>query len=312
MEGRVVISLVAPVYGVEKYIGRFAESVLGQSYPFIQFIFVNDGTKDSSMQILNSLIDDRYSHLKDRIVIVEKENEGLPAARKTGMEYVTGDYVWHIDSDDWLEEDAAGRIAECAMKTEADLIYFNFYKEYDGKTRLQVENDYSGKPKDVYQRDMFNHKAYGCTWNKCVKRSLYLDNDIYFPQYSYAEDICLMAQLVGYADKIAFLDAPLYHYRKNNPDSVTRQYRRERCREAAMNLMSLYCHYGVESNPAAPIFDDVFYKVGFYSAIYDFNFFDRYAFLADKILEAKMLRRSYIGIHLQLILKIYAFFRSRR
>ena len=242
----------------------------------------------------------------------EKENEGLPAARKTGMEYVTGDYVWHIDSDDWLEEDAAGRIAECAMKTEADLIYFNFYKEYDGKTRLQVENDYSGKPKDVYQRDMYNHKAYGCTWNKCVKRSLYLDNDIYFPQYSYAEDICLMAQLVGYADKIAFLDAPLYHYRKNNPDSVTRQYRRERCREAAMNLMSLYCHYGVESNPAAPIIDDVFYKVGFYSAIYDFNFFDRYAFLADKILEAKMLRRSYIWIHLQLILKIYAFFRSRR
>ena len=111
MKPDISISLVIPIYGVERFIGRFAESVLGQSYPFIQYVFVNDGTKDSSIQILESLIDSKFSHLRDRIVIVHKENEGLPAARKTGIEYATGDYIWHIDSDDWIEEEAVSKIA---------------------------------------------------------------------------------------------------------------------------------------------------------------------------------------------------------
>ena len=68
------ISLVAPVYGVEKYIAKFAESVLDQTYQDIQFVFVNDGTKDRSMEILRQLIEERYAHLKQRILIVDKEN----------------------------------------------------------------------------------------------------------------------------------------------------------------------------------------------------------------------------------------------
>ena len=77
MDAPLTISLVAPVYGVEKYISRFAESVLGQSYPHIQFIFVNDGTKDRSIELLNELIDSRFQHLRERITIVGKENGGL-------------------------------------------------------------------------------------------------------------------------------------------------------------------------------------------------------------------------------------------
>ena len=86
MNRPVTISLVVPVYGVERYIAEFAESVFSQSYPHLQFVFVNDGTKDDSIKVLESLIDSRYSSLKDRIVIVEKENGGLPAARMTGLE----------------------------------------------------------------------------------------------------------------------------------------------------------------------------------------------------------------------------------
>ena len=98
-------SIVVPVYGVEKYIGRCAETLFSQTYDNIQFVFVNDGTKDKSMEVLAEVLEG-YQHLKDRVVIVNKENGGLPAARKTGMEYVTGDYVLHVDSDDWLELDA--------------------------------------------------------------------------------------------------------------------------------------------------------------------------------------------------------------
>ena len=90
-------SIIAPVYGVERYIVNCADSLLGQTYDNIQFIFVNDGTKDASIALLEKLIDEKYSFLKDRIVIVNKHNEGLPSARRTGMEYVTGDYVLHVN-----------------------------------------------------------------------------------------------------------------------------------------------------------------------------------------------------------------------
>ena len=85
------ISLIVPIYGVEKYIERFAESALGQTYQDLQFVFVNDGTKDRSMDILRNMIDRDYSHLKDRIVLIDKQNEGLPAAwsmRKGNMYFL--------------------------------------------------------------------------------------------------------------------------------------------------------------------------------------------------------------------------------
>lgn len=301
--------MVIPIYGVERFIRRFAESVLSQSYPLIQYVFVNDGTKDSSMQILESLIDSKFSHLRDRIVIVNKENGGLPAARKTGMEYVTGDYIWHIDSDDWVEPEAVSKIAGCASLTDADIIYFNFYKEYADRTKVKVDKDYSAVERSVYQRDMYNHKAHGCVWNKCVKRRLYTENEVHFPKYSYAEDTFLMSQLVGYAGSIVHLEETLYHYRKDNPHAITRQGSKKRRREAVLNFLSLYEIYSnAPCNPVASIFDDVFYRAGAYSVIYRLGLFREFPYLAENILKARLKSRSDIWIPAQIALKIYAFF----
>lgn len=310
MDTNITISLVMPIYGVEKYIGRFAESVLGQTYPHIQFVFVNDGTRDRSIDILEGIIDEKYGHLRDRIVIVHKENGGLPSARKTGMEYVRGDYVWHIDSDDWIGQDAVAKIAMCAEATGADVIYFDFYKEYEGRTRLKVESDYADK--DRYIRDMYNHQAFGCVWNKCVCRRLYQENEVHFPKYSYAEDTFLMSQLVGYASGMTHLKEPLYHYRKDNPHAITKQKRTKRRREAVMNFLSLYEIYSdkpLQDNPVLPITDDIFYRAGWYSLIYGFGFFREYPYLADKILKAEIRGRSDIGIPIQIVLKVYVFLR---
>ena len=308
MKPDISISLVIPIYGVERFIGRFAESVLGQSYPFIQYVFVNDGTKDSSIQILESLIDSKFSHLRDRIVIVHKENEGLPAARKTGIEYATGDYIWHIDSDDWIEEEAVSKIAECASATDADIIYFNFYKEYPGRSKVKADKDYTADEKSEYQRDMYNHKAHGCVWNKCIKKKLYTDNEVHFPVYPYAEDIFLMSQLVGYAGSIFHLDEPLYHYRKDNPHAITRQNSKKRRREAAINFLSLYEIYrDSEYNPVSSILDDGFYRAGAYSILYGLGLFKKYPYLSSKIRSAGLRLNGDIWIPVQILLKIYAF-----
>ncbi len=312
MEKPIVISLVIPVYGVERFIGRFAESVLGQSYPHIQFVFVNDGTKDRSIEILENMIEDGFSHLRDRITIVNKKNEGLPAARRTGMEYVTGDYVWHIDSDDWIEEDAVRKIAECASRTKADVIYFDIYKEYENKTKIKSDKDYTVLQKAEYQRDMYNHKAHGCVWNKCVRSSIYSENEIHFPKYSYAEDIFLVSQLVGYAGSIVHLDEALYHYRKDNPHALTRQNSRKRRNEAALNFLSLYELYREsEYNPVASILDDGFYRAGAYSLLYGLGLFEKYPYLAERIRKAGLRRNGEIWIPVQILLKIYAFLRCK-
>ena len=139
MAYRYKISLIVPIYGVEKYIGKFAESALEQTYQDIQFIFVNDGTKDRSMEILNGLIDGKYSHLRERILIIDKENGGLPSARKAGLEAAEGEYILFADSDDWLEREAVEKVMSKAQETDADIVYFDIVKEYGHKKSIKRE-----------------------------------------------------------------------------------------------------------------------------------------------------------------------------
>ena len=308
---QLTISLVAPIYGVEKYIQKFADSALGQTYPFIQFVFVNDGTKDASIQVLNSVIDKDYAHLRDRITIVNKENAGLPAARKTGMEYVTGDYVWHVDPDDWLEKDAVQKIADCIKsKNYPDLIYFDLYKEYPDKTKVKKQKDFSIEEKDEYIRSMYNHHSYGCVWNKCVKRSLYLKNKVYFSKYTYAEDIYLSSQLVGYAGSITHLSEHLYHYRKGNPNAITKGNRKRRRGEYALNFIDMYLKFKdlpKENNPVAAIFDDMLMQAGWYSLRYNLGLFNSYPWLVEQVRMIRLKSGTDVWIPAQIITKLYTY-----
>ena len=173
MENTVLISLIIPVYGVEPYIGEFARSVFGQSYPHIQYIYVNDGTKDRSMEIVKEILYKEFPNREKQVVFVDKENGGLPAARRTGLDYVKGDYVYNVDPDDWLSPDAVAKIAAAIAATESDIVYFNYVKEYANRSKPKREGVYGIADKERYIRDMYNHKAYGTLCNKCIRYSLY-------------------------------------------------------------------------------------------------------------------------------------------
>lgn len=311
MEKSVVISLVVPVYGVERYIAEFARSVFSQSYQNVQYVFVNDGTKDNSIQVLNDLIDNEFSHLREKILIVDKPNGGLPAARKTGLEHVTGDYVYHVDPDDWLSPGSFESIAAKAQETDADIIFFNYVKEYENRSSVKKERPYSIEEKALYARNMYNHKAYGTLCNKCVKRSLYKENEIFHPRYSYAEDCFLSVQLVGRARSLAYLDMEIYHYRKNNPHSITHNGRRKRKEEYALNFLNLYeCYREVpeNENPVSVILDDVFIQAGWYSIAYGLNLFKRFDYLASNVRKARLSTGTDVCLPLQLLVKLYACF----
>lgn len=306
-----VISLVVPVYGVEKYIAEFARSVFSQSYPYVQYVFVNDGTKDNSISVLKSLIESEFPGLEEKVVIVDKENGGLPAARKTGLEYATGDYIYHVDPDDWLSEGSLEAIAARAQETDADIIYFNYVKEYENRSSVKREKVYTFEQRELYIRNMYNHKAFGTLCNKCVKRSVYTENCLHHPRYGHAEDCFLSVQLVGYARSFAYLDMTVYHYRKTNPGAMTRHGLKRRKGEYAANFLDLYEKYKDTAHPLCVIFDDVFLQAGWYSMVYGLGLFKSRPYLTEKIRAAKIRGNSNVWIPVQLFVKMCSCFRKK-
>ena len=312
MKQPITISLIAPVYRVEKYIGKFADSVFSQSYPHVQFIFVNDGTDDSSMEILNSMIENEYSHLKERVIIVNQPHSGLPFARESGVRYATGDYIWHVDSDDWVEKDAVERIVSKIEETGSDLIYFNFIQEYTDRSKVKRERNYEVNAASAYVRNIFNHKSYACVWNKCVRRSVYDSHKIYYARYSYSEDAYLMTQVVSYSKSIAYLDAELYHYRKDNQSSLSHQKRRIRRLEYSLNFLDLYEKFRYEApgnNPVSLIADMIMLRSGWHSMVYNLGLFARVPYLAEMITDAELSLDAKTGIIPQIVTKAYSYCR---
>lgn len=305
------ISLVAPVYGVEKYIAKFAESVLDQTYQDIQFVFVNDGTKDRSMEILRQLIEERYAHLKQRILIVDKENGGLPSARKAGLDVAEGEYILFADSDDWLETDAVEKVMAKADETDADIVYFDLVKEYGHRTSYKRERDYTGKTKEDFIVNMFNYKSFGYTVTKCFKRKLYTDNVIYMPKLGMHEDIYLMSQIIFYAGSLVHIPEALYHYRKDNPDSFCAQNRHKRHIASTTNLLDLYEHYrdNLKGSPIEKVAGSILMRAGQHSIMHGYDFYEKYPYLAGDLCKTRISCRYRTAVPMQIIVKIYSLFR---
>ena len=269
-----LVSLIVPIYGVEAYIEQCARSVLGQTYPNMEFIFVNDGTKDGSMDVLARVLKD----FPDRNVkIVNKENAGLPQARKSGLEVATGEYVMHVDADDWIEADAAARLVEKALETGADLVYCDFWKEYANRSKLDHERLYTVETKASWMKRLYNDGAYGYVWCKFAKRSLY--EGIFAPRFNMHEDIIFSTQLIFRATLIAQLSVPLIHYRRTNDSSATRVARAKRRTQSARNILDLVANGGPE---VAVVRREMIKKAAWNAFRYDRSLFVDYPFLKEE------------------------------
>ena len=298
-------TIIVPIYGVERYIRQCADTVLGQTYDNIQFVFVNDGTKDRSMEVLEELIAEKYEHLRDSILIINKENAGLPAARKSGVEVAQGDYILHVDSDDWIELDTVERIAAKASETGSDLICFKVFKEEAKRTRVRGNREYPIEEKDRFVRDIMTHKAYGYTVNKCAKRSVYTDNPVYFAKYGMFEDVFLMTQLVYYANSYAYVDAPLYHYRRTNFESFTRQKRSVKRLYASRNMLDLYRAFknNIPQSPIRECVGRIFYHAAWCSFVYELDLFTEYPEMSDYLKKAPVSLKNLLPLWQQLYVK---------
>lgn len=231
------ISICLPVYGVEKYIERCAVSLFEQTCTDVEYIFVDDCTKDHSIYILKELLN-RYPSISNRVKIIEhQQNMGLAGARLTGLQHAQGDYVWFVDTDDYIEKDAIEKI-KTAIDNSVDIISFSYIKEY-GNTRV------FNKVIDFNTRRILAHVVSPSIWKCIVKRSLYNDFNIYpVVGINHAEDLLLLARLVAITSNIVvYSDLYLYHYNCSNENSMMRNISTKSLENAIDASLLIYDFY---------------------------------------------------------------------
>lgn len=308
MKFKHTLSLITCVYGVEEYIEQYAHSVFGQTCTDIEYIFVNDGTKDNSIQILERVIDEHYAHLRSNIIILNQINQGLPLARKSGISLAKGDYILFADPDDWLSPNAVEDILTKADETDADIIYFNLVKEYGHRQSIKREKHYTAETKELWIENIFNYKSFGYCVTKCFRRSLYTDNTIYTPILGMHEDIYLMSQIIFYAKSIVQMPKVLYHYRKTNKDSMCSQSSSTRHIASSRNLLDLYQNYmqDIANSPIRRVANGILFRAGWHALLHGYNFTKEYPWFVDAIRQAQMSTRYQATLPQQMLVKVAA------
>lgn len=241
------ISLIVPVYNVEKYINQCVDSILGQEFTDFELILVDDGSTDKSGKIC-----DKYAKSDKRISVIHQTNGGQTKARKAGLKRSVGKYVYFVDSDDWLAENALQVACDTAIKNDADIVTFDAYFNYSNfqtKVKQSVPSgiyDKKGLIKTVYPRMIYSGNfyyfgIYAAMWNKIFRRSILLPNMINIDErIRIGEDGLTTFATFLDAEKVCIIGGNnLYHYRNNNI-SITRSYCREQFDNAILLINALY------------------------------------------------------------------------
>ncbi len=220
---QISISVLVPVYNVEKFIEICAGSLFRQSVTEgIEFIFVDDCSPDKSMELLYKTIE-KYPWRKNQTTIIRHtENLGLGQTRNTGIKHAVGKFVYIIDSDDWLiREDALELMLNEALQTDAEIVEADYIiVKNDGEKRYQNLRDMSTKNKTV--SDIIRKNASITIWNKLILRNLYNGNFIMVPQgINNGEDYITLPKLFYYAKKVSRIDCCTYAYNQLNVSSFS-------------------------------------------------------------------------------------------
>ncbi|MCQ5146274.1 glycosyltransferase family 2 protein [Enterocloster bolteae] len=220
MSDNIQISIVLPIYNVEKYLDECVQSVLNQSYANFELILVDDGSTDGSQMLC-----EQYKKKDKRIVVIHQKNGGLSSARNTGIKCAHGKYITLIDSDDYVAYDYIEKLYDAIVENSADISMCDFQKVAEGsklkeiKIPYQIKNKHLIFDKEETIKEVYNEKFHGIdfvSWAKMYKLELFRTNSIYFPEGKLHEDAFTTYKLFYLSEKIAYIDEPLYFYRIRN------------------------------------------------------------------------------------------------
>lgn len=199
-----LVSIIIPAYNVGPYIEGCLKSVLGQSYPHIEVIVVNDGSTDNTPEILS-----RYENSDKRVKILSQNNQGPSVARNNGLAHVTGQWIMFVDGDDGLFKNSVSTLLSLAKKHEAEIAIGNFVRK--PKCRNAHVRDSLLTPEQTLRRLFFQKGVDSSPWGKLYKKELF--HGLKFREGIIYEDLDLIYKLFAKATKIALTTAKVYYYR---------------------------------------------------------------------------------------------------
>ena len=215
------VSILVPIFNVEKYIERCAISLFEQTYKEIEYIFVDDCSPDDSVKILEKIIE-RYPQRREHIRIIHhKKNRGLAAARNTAVDNCKTDFLMHVDSDDWLELDAIEKLVHEQKKTGCDIVTGNMAIWKNENTEVLRRNEPKDKETLICEYIKPSNAAH-VLCGRLIRKSLYSDNNIAALEgYDIGEDYQVIPQLFYCAKNFSFVDDCIYNYDRTNVGSYT-------------------------------------------------------------------------------------------
>ena len=235
------ISVIIPVYNVERYLPQCIDSVLSQSYKNLEIILIDDGSTDSS-----SLICDRIKEKSDRVVVIHKQNGGLSEARNTGVQASTGEYILFLDGDDfWDDKNAISKLVNRVTKTHPDVLNFSYKKYYtDIDKKVPYFSGLDKMPEEIntlYDQLEFLtvrglYIASAC--NKMIRRSIFSDK-LLFRKGVYSEDIEWCAKLITQARTMDFICENFYCYRQRE-NSISHTINTKKCEDLCDNILRCF------------------------------------------------------------------------
>lgn len=221
------VSVIIPVYGVEKYIERCARSLFEQTLDDIEFIFVNDCTPDNSISILETTLSE-YPNRKHQVRIINQpRNMGAAQARKDGILAADGEYVIQCDSDDWVDPNMYFDMLKQAETTGADLVMCKKINMSDGKRNTTITDTIVDNKEQMISL-IISGKTSVSLCCRLVRKQLFLDKRFIFPSSHMKEDTVISAQLAYLSNKSTSVDGPYYYY-FSNPNSVCQSITEEAC-----------------------------------------------------------------------------------
>ncbi len=231
MEANVKVSVIVPIYKVEKYLERCIESIRNQTYSNLEILLVDDGSPDRCPQMCDS-----YAQADDRIIVIHKRNGGLSDARNAGIERASGDYLIFVDSDDWIHKQFVEVMVEMIETGHVRMAVCGYQYVYEGNEYQDTESELpslliqvrkltSLEAQEMYFADDFLRTTFTVAWNKIYARELF--QNIRYPQRKLHEDEFTTFKLIHETEEVCFLNVPLYYY-LSRTDSIMGDFKSSR------------------------------------------------------------------------------------
>lgn len=205
------VSVIIPVFNAEHFIEKCCDSLFSQSLTNIEYVFVNDGSTDNSVDVIRKVLV-KYSSRKNDVIIVDrKQNRGVAQTRQEGLDNATGEYVIHCDADDWIECDMYEALYNKAKQDNADVVCCNYVIDSIGKPSKIVSF-----PKDEFRISFNLSPIRGSLVNKLVRRNLIINNQITFEKdINWGEDFLFSTKCQILANRVSIIHKAFYHYIQN-------------------------------------------------------------------------------------------------